>query len=221
MKENTKPMIRTYIKANKKVIPYFLFLPGYLLAFFLVETFISGDAGYWATNIFLDDYIPFLEGFVIFYCLWYPFLIVPGLYLFFRDIPEFKKYIWYFICAFGICFAVYIIFPNGQDLRPAVFERDNVFTDVIALLYSADTNTNVFPSMHVAGALGAAAVFFRSSGLKKYRAAGVITAALICMSTVFIKQHSVLDVFGGIAVWLVSYVIVYRICKNHDSSRQE
>ena len=65
--------------------------------------------------------------------------------------------------------------------------------------------------MHVAGALGAAAAFFRTDGLKKYRAASVITAVLICASTVFIKQHSLLDVFGGIAVWLISYIAVYRI----------
>ena len=211
MKENTKPMIKEYIKANKKVLPYFLFLPGYLLAFFLLETFISGNGNYWSSHIFLDDYIPFLEGFVIFYCLWYPFLIVPGLYLFFKDISEFKKYIWYLICAFAICFAVYILVPNGQDLRPEVFERNNIFTDIVGLIYSADTNTNVFPSMHVAGALGAAAAFFRTDGLKKYRAVSVITAVLICASTVFIKQHSLLDVFGGIAVWLISYIAVYRI----------
>ena len=211
MKENTKPMIKEYIKANKKVLPYFLFLPGYLLAFFLLEIFISGDGSYWSSYIFLDDYIPFLEGFVIFYCLWYPFLIVPGSYLFFKDIPEFKKYVWYLICAFAICFAVYIIFPNGQDLRPEVFERNNIFTDIVGLIYGADTNTNVFPSMHVAGALGAAAAFFRTDGLKKYRAVSVITAVLICASTVFIKQHSLLDVFGGIAVWLISYIAVYRI----------
>lgn len=211
MTKNTKPMIKAYIKANKKVLPYFLFLPGYLLAFFLLETFISGDTGYWSSYIFLDDYIPFLEGFVVFYCLWYPFLIVPGLYLFFKDIPEFKRYIWYLICSFAICFAVYILFPNGQDLRPAVFERDNIFTDIVGLLYSADTNTNVFPSMHVTGALGAAATFFRTDGLKKYRSASLIIAVLICASTVFIKQHSLLDVFGGIAVWLISYAVVYRI----------
>lgn len=204
-------MIKEYIKANKKVLPYFLFLPGYLLAFFLLETFISGDGSYWSSHISLDDYIPFLEGFVVFYCLWYPFLIVPGIYLFFKDIPEFKKYVWYLICAFAICFAVYIIFPNGQDLRPEAFERNNIFTDIVGLIYSADTNTNVFPSMHVAGALGAAAAFFRTDGLKKYRAVSVITAVLICASTVFIKQHSLLDVFGGIAVWLISYIAVYRI----------
>lgn len=216
MKENTKPMIKTYIKANKKVLPYFLFLPGYLLAFFLLETFISGDSSYWSSYIFLDDYIPFLEGFVIFYCLWYPFMIVPGLYLFFKDIPEFKRYIWYLICAFAICFAVYILVPNGQDLRPEVFERDNIFTYIIGLIYSADTNTNVFPSMHVAGALGAAEAFFRTDGLKKYRAVSVITAVLICASTVFIKQHSLLDVFGGIAVWLISHITVYRIFRRAD-----
>ena len=87
---------------------------------------------------------------------------------------------------------------------------------MVGLIYSADTNTNVFPSMHVAGALGAAEAFFRTDGLKKYRAVSVITAVLICASTVFIKQHSLLDVFGGIAVWLISHITVYRIFRRAD-----
>ena len=87
---------------------------------------------------------------------------------------------------------------------------------MVGLIYSADTNTNVFPSMHVAGALGAAGAFFRTDGLKKYRAVNVITAFLICASTVFIKQHSLLDVFGGIAVWLISHITVYRIFRRAD-----
>ena len=41
--------------------------------------------------------------------------------------------------------AVYIIFPNRQDLRPLVFPRDNLLTKGVALLYSVDTNTNVCP----------------------------------------------------------------------------
>ena len=69
--------------------------------------------------------------------------------------------------------------------------------------------------MHVAGALVAATTFFKTEGLAAFRATGAITAVLICMSTVFIKQHSILDVLGGIAVWLISYVIVYHISQKH------
>ena len=43
------------------------------------------------------------------------------------------------------------LIPNGQDLRPAVMPRDNIFCDLVAYTYSLDTNTNVFPSVHVLG----------------------------------------------------------------------
>ena len=37
----------------------------------------------------------------------------------------------------------------------------------------------------------------------------VVSAALIALSTVFIKQHSIVDVFAGIALSVVVWAIVY------------
>jgi len=36
-----------------------------------------------------------------------------------------------------------------------------------------------------------------------------ILTVLICMSTVFLKQHSILDVFGGLLLSLILYTVVY------------
>lgn len=44
-----------------------LFVPLYLTAFYLIEKFITTD--YWVSYIPLDDSIPFLEVFVIPYCI--------------------------------------------------------------------------------------------------------------------------------------------------------
>lgn len=186
------------------------YIPLYLTAFFLIEKYITTD--YWVSYIPLDDVIPFLEGFVILYCLWYPFMICTGLYLLIKDIPAFERYMWFIIIGFTTCIAICAIFPNGQNLRPAEFERINLFTGMVEAIYRVDTNTNVLPSMHVVGSLAAAFAIFDCDALKNklIRISTVILTALICISTVLIKQHSILDIFAGIAVSIPIYFIVYR-----------
>ena len=105
------------------------------------------------------------------------------------------------------------IFPNGQDLRPVVFERDNVFVDMVRMLYRADTCTNVFPSLHVFNTLSVCIAVHESEKLKKHKAvcnAAYILAALIILATMFLKQHSVLDVFGAVIMAYVLYKVVYE-----------
>ncbi len=187
-----------------------LYIPLYLTAFFLIEKYITTD--YWVSYIPLDDAIPFLEGFVVLYCLWYPFMIFTGLYLLLKDIPAFERYMWFVILGFTTCIAICAVFPNGQDLRPLEFERVNFFTRMVESIYRVDTNTNVLPSMHVVGSLAAAFAIFDSNALKKrfIRVSTTILTILICMSTVLIKQHSILDIFAGIAICIPIYFIVYR-----------
>ncbi len=189
-----------------------LYVPVYLISFFLIEMLVPSDGNYWVSYCPLDDFIPFDEYFIIPYCLWYPFLILTGIYLLIKDVPEFKRYMYCIMIGFSFCLVFYLLFPNGQDLRPQTFARENIFASTVKAIYAADTNTNVIPSMHVIGAVFAAVSICRTKSLKQkwIKAAAVILAVMISLSTCFIKQHSILDVFAGIAVTLFVYAI-FRI----------
>ncbi|SFP95958.1 PAP2 superfamily protein [Oscillibacter sp. PC13] len=192
-------------------LKYVLWLPVYLLSFFYLELQPAGS--YQATQLPLDHLIPFWESFVIFYCLWYPLLVAVGLYLLTRDSRCFRRYMTFLALTFFISELIWILFPNGQDLRPAVMPRDNLFTRWIAVLYQIDTNTNVFPSVHVVGAIGAAWAVWDCSHLRRrkgVRWGTVALAVLICMSTVLIKQHAILDVAGGLALSIAAGILIYR-----------
>ncbi|MCC8156265.1 MAG: phosphoesterase [Oscillospiraceae bacterium] len=190
---------------------YTLFLPGYLLVFALVERLIPADGDYWISCIPLDDKIPFLEIFVIPYCMWYFLLLGVGLSLLRADAPQFCRYMRFLIFGFGFSMVVFLLFPNGQTLRPAEMPRDNICTRLLAFLYAVDTNTNVLPSMHVVGC-GAAVcgVFHTKSPLRRWRWVILPLALLISVSTLFVKQHSILDLLAGIAVTLPLYRFIYR-----------
>ena len=76
----------------------------------------------------------------------------------------------------------------------------------------ADTNTNVLPSMHVIGCAALTLACFDSEPLRRRHLQWVMLplGLVISMSTVFVKQHSILDVFVAIPVCVILYFIIYH-----------
>lgn len=164
----------------------------------------------------LDAMIPFCEWFVIPYYFWFAFLVGMVIYGALFDIPAFRQYMWFVILSYSITAIIYIVWPNMQPLRPTDIPRDNWMTDIVRGLYGYDTDTNVCPSIHV---LGSFAVMFAGLHSKTLRGWGwkaffIISTVLISMSTVFLKQHSIIDVFAALALCVVCYPLVFFwICR--------
>ena len=191
-------------------LKYVLWLPVYLLSFLMMERVVV--TGYWPTQTWLDSHIPFCEWFVIPYCLWYPLLVAVRLWLLRKDRAGFRRYMRFLALTFFLSEVIWLLVPNGQDLRPAVMPRDNPFTRLAASLYAIDTNTNVFPSVHVVGAIGAAWAVRKPPSLRDrplLQQAVSLLACLICLSTLLIKQHTVLDVASGIGLALAVGLPLY------------
>lgn len=107
---------------------------------------------------------------------------------------------------------VYIVFPNCQNLRPTEFERNNFLTNCVELIYNFDTNTGVCPSLHCAYSIGIASVWLRAKDVSKVWKIFVTAAAiLICLSTMFIKQHSAVDFFAALPVCLLAEILVFKV----------
>lgn len=170
------------------------------------------DVHYFLIHSPLDDYIPFVEYFIVPYLLWFAFVAVAAGYFFFTDKTGFYR-----LCAFlivGMTFFLLLctIFPNGLNLRPAAFARENIFVELVKHVYRTDTPTNVLPSIHVFNSLGVCIAIGHSETLKKYRKirfGAYLLAILIILSTVFLKQHSVTDVIAAFALACVIYPFVY------------
>lgn len=203
-------------------LKYAAWLPLYLLVFLALER-LPGR-GYWATQLPIDGCIPFCEWFVIPYCLWYPFLVAVGLYLLCRDREAFRRYMLFLGSTFLLSELIWLVLPSGQDLRPAVLPRENPLTALVAGLYRIDTNTNVFPSVHVVGAVGAALAVRDCRELADrthLRRGAAVLAAAICLSTVFIKQHALLDAAGGLLLAGLAARRVYRPAPSFRPASEE
>lgn len=183
---------------------------GYFILYVLTENLIPAEICY-PVHCRLDDVIPFCEWFIIPYVLWYLLIVGSLLYFLLYNVENFKNLQKYIIITQVVAMAVYILFPNRQDLRPEVFPRDNLLTRLVGLIYSLDTNTGVCPSLHVAYSIGIASTWMREKSVTKpWKALIVALAALICISVAFVKQHSVVDIFAAapvclLAEWLVFY----------------
>ena len=158
----------------------------------------------------LDDRIPFHEGFVIFYVGWY-FLIIGSLLYFLRhSVKSFINLQTYIIIVQSLAMVVYILYPSRQELRPEVFPRQNLLTWVMGIIYEIDTNTGVFPSLHVAISLGIASTWLRENSVCLWVRLMIVLCCLgVCASVCFVKQHSVLDVLGAIAVCMIAEWFVF------------
>ncbi len=181
----------------------------YFIFYFLTENLIPAERCT-PVHIPLDDYIPFCEYFLIPYVFWYGLIVFSLGYFLLYNVDSFKRLQTFIIITQAVAMAIYILFPSRQDLRPEVFPRDNFLTRCIGLLYSFDTSTGVCPSLHVAYSIGIASVWLKEKDVSwVWKGFIVVAVVLICLSTMFIKQHSAADFFAALPVCLLAEGLLY------------
>ena len=160
-----------------------------------------------------DKYIPFCEGFIIPYLLWFPYVALVITWFFFKeDRKSFYEMTAYLYAGMTIFLVFCTLYPNGLNLRPQVIPRDNIFVDMVKAIWAVDTPTNVLPSLHVFNSVACCAAVLRSEKLRRFRWVSVGTVALtvsICLATMFLKQHSVIDVVMALFMAFVLYHAIY------------
>ena len=96
-----------------------------------------------------------------------------------------------------ICFLFFVFFPTTA-IRPEI-TGDGIWDLVMVFLYRIDSADNLFPSLHCLISWMCWIGLRRRRDLHPVmRHLPLITAILICISTLTTKQHVILDVFGGI-----------------------
>ena len=197
-----------------------LYWPVYGLMFLSMERFIPLE--FTTIEIPLDRQIPFCEYFVFPYYFWFLFIFGMHAYTLFFDIPAFKKMMYFIMITYTVTILVYLLFPNKQELRPTEFPRENFCVDIVRFLYGFDTNTNVCPSLHVTGSF---LVLFTTWECKPFRTplwqtVYVTLTVVISISTVFLKQHSLVDIIAALILCAVAYPFAYILPDKLKSRHQ-
>jgi len=189
----------------------------YLAAFYFLE---KRDVAYHVIHFGIDAYIPFCEYFIIPYLLWFVYVSATVVLLGIKDKEEGAKLVAFLIAGMTIFIVVSAIFPNGLNIRPRYFTRDNIFIDMVKWLYSIDTSTNVVPSIHVYNTLGVMIAVLRSRlfcGRPIVKTGMLLLGVSIICSTVLIKQHSMLDVLTA----TILSALIYALCYRNESQPKE
>lgn len=200
-----KKLIKKY--GHIWIMAYFaIYLPWFLY----LEKHVT--TRYHVMHSVVDDWIPFNEYFIIPYFLWFAYIAAVILWFFFTNKEDYYRVCILLFTGMTLSLLICTLFPNGTDFRPYVDLEKNIFAKAVSLLYATDTCTNVFPSIHVYNSVAVHIGIIRSEQFKNNRIVRLISGILmvsICMSTVFLKQHSIIDVAGALLLCGAVYPLVY------------
>ncbi len=202
--KNTKQLFNKYWH-----ILFVLYLPVYMVCFLLLE---GRETTYMNVHIPLDDMIPFNKYFIVPYLLWFAYIAVTLIFFFFYSRREFIKYATFLIVGMSICLVIYLIFPTGQSMRPVDLTGNDILTKLVQNLYTVDTSTNICPSIHVLNSVIAHIAIAKSTYFKNkkiLKSLSFILMVSICLSTVFLKQHSALDGICSLILTTLLYIPIY------------
>lgn len=200
--------MKNYLKENKnRIIILFGAFIFQSLIYFITKLF-QGNPVY--LNNAIDDRIPFIPSFVIFYVMWYLFLILIPLLILKYNKKVFDKYIVVSIVYAILEGIIFILFPTTMNRQPLVVT--DISTWIVDIIYKVDTPVcNLFPSAHCAFSILFIISILDVKEIKKeYKILIIISSLLIILSTVFIKQHVVVDVLGALLIVPIYYILRKR-----------
>lgn len=179
-----------------------------LLLLFLAYFLLNSSRGHvHSLEMTVDDRIPLLPAFVFPYLSLYVLLVV-SIWRFLKAETRI-----FTIAALAISLDLVIsylifLFYQTQVERPVILGSD-VSSSILRWVYSTDKPFNAFPSLHTSLSTLLALLWGRVG--PRTRPAIALWAVLIIASTLFTKQHYLADVFGGVAVALISYFAATRL----------
>lgn len=154
----------------------------------------------------LDTMIPFIPAFVIPYLIWYPFTFIVHFLL-----CKFNRSMYYrtlIITCMGliVCYITFYFFQTRIE-RPEI-GPNGIINTFVNLVYSTDAPYNCFPSIHVLTSYILLKAAYQAKLSRKITAIISVTSWLIILSTLFIKQHMVADVLGGIVLSEILFLLI-------------
>jgi membrane-associated phospholipid phosphatase len=178
------------------LVPFYIFIP---------ELFPPSTRH--VPELALDRMLPLHPVWALVYGALYVFLILLPIFVV-RQEELIRRtvfaYLLIWLTAYVFFFALY---PTAAP-RPARVIGQGFAVWGLRTLYSSDPPYNCFPSLHVAHSFVSALACLRVHTRLGVVAVGFAT--LVAMSTLFTKQHYVLDVVAGVVLALIAYGVFLR-----------
>ena len=187
----------------------------YLVWFFAMEKIPNRN--YHIVYSKLDDYIPFYKPAILIYSSWFLMLVIPFVYLLKRkSYDDLYNIIIPMFAAMFISLIIYVIYPTALDIRVTDITGNDICSWIIRKIQQIDDPNNVCPSIHVSTTVIIYNQFRRIlKDNKKSKALFLLWSAGICISTMLVKQHSIIDVVCGV---VLAYAILFAFNKKQNTA---
>lgn len=159
-----------------------------------------------------DTIISFQPIFILPYLSFYPLIALTLITLIKKKLYlELRTVLLAAIFTQIISYLFYLSFQTYVE-RPTVI-LGNIFGALVKWLYSIDMPYNAFPSLHASVSFLALIAWTRMKS--KIRFLMIAITILIIISTLFVKQHYVIDIMGGIILAAGTYQLSVRLLPNN------
>lgn len=195
--------------ANKKLVkPAILSIATYL-AGYLIPKLIVDESKVHFVKIALDDKIPLVKPFIIIYFLAFVQWSLTMHILTTQNTKYGYKYCTAIIIGSIVGSIIFIVYPTG--VQRIGINGNGILDFILKTTYSVDSIVNALPSFHVFCSWMCLRGLWEAKGIdKKWKIVNSIFSILVCLSTLFTKQHYFLDVPAGILLAEISILIANR-----------
>ncbi len=222
----------TYIIVNLILMLLLFLVLIQLILYSWTGTLYREGTGYRLDFVFgnLDNMIPFVPEMAIFYVyLFYSMVVITMLYFAFVESDKGPALGWSLVLIGLISIAIYIVFPVStywwrQELLADKI-KGNFWADTMYGYYEADSSFNCLPSLHAAVSTIIFFTWYQYYKLKPSKAKMGITIATfviavgVILSTLFVKQHYIIDEFAGIILaYIVGKYMFFYLWKKFEKS---
>ena len=153
-------------------------------------------------NIALDDKIPYIPSFIWIYSLIYYImlgLIVSTL----KSLEQGMNYIFGGLVLLTLQCLIFYFFPSTVPSSWRKYKVKSKSTQFLNFIQKLDVGRNCMPSMHMSIAMYVSLILFPILSYYSF-----IFVGLIAISTLFVKQHQILDLAPGVILGWAVYVII-------------
>lgn len=157
-------------------------------------------------EIALDRALPLQPVWALVYGALYLFLIVLPVFVV-REQEHLRRTVSAYLMVWTVAYVSFLAYPTAAPRGDQVIGNGFAAWG-LRVLYEADPPYNCFPSLHVAHSFVSALACYLVH--RRVGVFAILCAALVALSTLFTKQHYVLDVVAGVLLAGAAYAVFLR-----------
>ena len=192
--------------------PYYsLYIIFQLITYYIFShSTVHFNLHWWTPQLKIDLYLPLVMPMVIPYVLYAPLVLAP-IFLPIRKSRE--KLLALSLCLVSILNYIFAftISPHVTARVPLFDQEQGILFEILNWIYNNDPNSLYFPSMHVMHSL---LIGFYLWKPRSYRGLFLPCAIVIGASTIFVKQHFLLDALVGVVVAVFVYYFIPYVARD-------